>query len=160
VLGAFTLSTTQCVGCQEERTDGYGVASSGNGTVHGPALDGAPCVSVEWQRVDVPMEPFLDGSGLTRIPSCSGGPVKGEDGWVPGDRGFFLVRPSDASRLVIALDGGGACWNATTCVDSPLAENGPYEAEINESVSYLVKTSGIGDESEPANLFRDFGVST
>jgi len=129
----------------------------GTGLIAASLWAAASDVLAGWQRIDVPMEPFIDATGVTRTPSCSGGPVKGDDGWAVGDRQFsFFVRPGDDSRLVIALDGGGACWNAATCVGSVLADNASYEAEVTEDVAYLDNASGIGDVGEPSNPFRDF----
>jgi hypothetical protein len=110
-----------------------------------------------WQRIDVPSEPFVDAAGVTRIPGCSGGPVRGAAGWVAGDTQFsFFLRPGADDRLIVLLDGGGACWNDTTCVGSALADNATYEAEVTEDVAGLETAPGIGDLSDPANPFHGF----
>ncbi len=108
-----------------------------------------------WVRIDAP-EQFVDRSGVLRRPSCSGGPklVDSPVGPVPvpADTQYaFFILPGDAHGLAVLWDGGGACWDATTCVGSALLGTPIYNLEVDETVEELETIGGIGDNSNPDN---------
>ena len=109
-----------------------------------------------WEQVDA-SEPFVDHDGQMRSPSCSGGPVVTPGGIVPADTSFsFFIRKGDPHKLLIALDGGGACWDPNTCIGSALAGDAVYTLAVDETVESLEMTGGIGDLDQPDNPFSDF----
>jgi hypothetical protein len=73
------------------------------------------------------------------------GPPRGEWRWVdvPGTTcsdgsttGLAVNRGADDARLVIFLDGGGACWDALTCFTFGVAKPGPFrEAEWQQRIA-------------------------
>jgi len=60
----------------------------------------------------------------------------------------FFVREGDPKRLLICLQGGGACWNYATCVKNPT-----YDAAVDSSDN-PTRLSGIFDLENPENPFR------
>ena len=109
--------------------------------------------------------PLLDPAGVpTGGPDPSGPDSPGRDTqWeevVPGgtcacadgSEWSFWVRDADPSKVVLFLDGGGACWDATTCAftteesttyDWNVAGQGPSEG-------------GVFDTTTAENPFRDY----
>ena len=110
----------------------------------------------DWQQIDA-SDPFIDRNNITRAPSCSGGPKLTQEGVVPADTAFsFFFRAGDSSKLLIALDGGGACWDPNTCIGSALLGDPIYELEVDETPETLAELGGIADLDNPANPFRDY----
>ncbi len=101
-----------------------------------------------WKQIVNASSPFVDRNGVSRTPSCSGGPEK-----TPFS---FFIREGDPRKLVIALDGGGACWDGNTCVGSVLTRNPIYELEIDETPESLEELGGIGDITDLDNPLRKF----
>ncbi|MCI0504803.1 MAG: pectinacetylesterase family protein [Gammaproteobacteria bacterium] len=110
----------------------------------------------DWQQIDVP-DSFVDRNGITRQPGCSGAPQLTAGGIIPSDTKFsFFIREGDAGKLLIALDGGGACWETNTCIGSALAGNPVYEPVVNETPESLADIGGLGDITNPGNPLSDF----
>jgi hypothetical protein len=112
-----------------------------------------------WQEITDASEPFVDGSGTPRAPSCSGGPVPDSSGGgfaVPADPEFsFFFHGGDPDKLAIAFDGGGACWDTNTCIGSALSGDPIYDLVIDESAAMLNVPGGIGDRNNPENPLRN-----
>lgn len=109
-----------------------------------------------WQRIEVPAS-FVDRDGVTRQPRCAGAPQLTAGGIEPTDTEFsFFVREGNPRKLLIALDGGGACWEANTCIGSALAGDPIYEPVVNESPESLATAGGLGDLGNPGNPLSDF----
>src|SRR5690554_5094446 len=77
-------------------------------------------VHAQWVEIDA-SAPFTDRDGVLRTPACSGGPqlVQTPQGVVPvpADTAYsFFFRPGDPRKLAVFWDGGGACWDANTCI--------------------------------------------
>ena len=113
-----------------------------------------------WTRIDAPAQ-FVDRNGVLRRPSCSGGPklVDSPVGPVPvaADTQYaFFFRQGDQRRLAVLWDGGGACWDATTCVGSALLGNPIYNLEVDETVEELETIGGIGDNNNPNNPIASY----
>ncbi|WP_405231705.1 pectin acetylesterase-family hydrolase [Lentisalinibacter salinarum] len=135
----------------------------------------------EWDRIDLegPIEVTLS-DGRTRMlePSCSGGPkpVLNENGDPTGaiepanTDFFFFVQRGNPNRLLVGLDGGGACWDAVTCIGSPLQEelgvlpppldqlieDSTYTQELDETAEGLAQAGGIFDARNPDNPFANY----
>ena len=114
----------------------------------------------EWDRIDLegPIDITLsDGSTRTLEPSCSGGPKPSPTGPVPANTDFyFFVQKGNSNRLLFGLDGGGACWDALTCIGSPLAGQSTYTQELDETAEGLAQTGGIFDARNPENPFANY----
>jgi hypothetical protein len=97
----------------------------------------------------------------TRSPGAPAGPVVpgaspwdkvvpgGETSCADGSEFTFWTRPADPSRVVLFLEGGGACWDATMCAFSD-AEPPMYDWNITGGDDPVFK-GGIFDLSNPAN---------
>lgn len=113
-----------------------------------------------WTQIDLsgPIETQLpDGSMRTLHPSCSGGPVVTETGIRPGNTDyFFFVKKGNPNRLLITLNGGGACWDAATCIGSPLTDLSTYTVELDETPGRLADAEGIFDTSNPENPYKNY----
>ena len=108
--------------------------------------------TTSWERVEVP-EHFVDDQGVERFPSCSGGPQPTGTP-VPQiadtDYAFFLFL-CNPSKLAIFFDGGGACWDANTCIGSALLGASVYSQTVDETVEGLNMSRGLGDLDNPDN---------
>lgn len=112
-----------------------------------------------WIRIDL-NEPFTDSSGVPRQPSCSGGPIPTGNPIIPiapADTQFaFFLRKANPRKLLIALDGGGACWDANTCIGTALAGDPIYQLTVNETPETLAQAGGIADLDNPHNPFANY----
>ena len=125
-------------------------------------LVAAPAGSTEtsWERIHVP-DYFVDDHGIERRPSCSGGPelVATSAGVFPqaADKQYaFFFRPGNPSKLAIFWDGGGACWDANTCIGTALQGAPIYSLTVDETVDSLNASEGLGKLSEPDNPIADY----
>ncbi|MGD8572820.1 MAG: pectin acetylesterase-family hydrolase [Gammaproteobacteria bacterium] len=109
-----------------------------------------------WQQINVP-DSFVDRNGVTREPSCSGGPVPTTTGIESADTEFsFFIREGNPDKLLVALDGGGACWDANTCIGSALTPNPVYNLVVDETPGSLANAGGLGDVDNPDNPLSDY----
>jgi hypothetical protein len=109
-----------------------------------------------WQQIDVPGS-FTDRNNILREPSCSGGPKVIPGGVIAADTELsFFFRAGDPRKLLIALDGGGACWDPNTCVGSALLGDPIYELEVDETPESLSEIGGIAELDNPSNPLRDY----
>jgi len=64
----------------------------------------------------------------------------------------FFARQGTVNRLVVYFQGGGACWNATSCgLGSPL-----FKDATNDSDNPANSAQGIFDLDNPDNPFKDW----
>ncbi|HKE91244.1 MAG TPA: pectin acetylesterase-family hydrolase [Gemmatimonadales bacterium] len=66
----------------------------------------------------------------------------------------FFVHPGDPRRLVIYLNGGGACWNNLNC---DLHGRGTFR-DVIDTTQLPDQKSGIFDFANPRNPARDFTI--
>ena len=114
--------------------------------------------AADWVRIDA-SEPFVDQGGVERHPGCSGGPQLVPDSPlpVPADTDFaFFFRPGDPSKLAVFFDGGGACWDANTCIGSALLGTPVYSLSVDETPASLGEAGGLGDVDNPENPVGDY----
>lgn len=71
-----------------------------------------------------------------------------------GSEFAFWVRPADPTKVVLFLEGGGACWDATTCAFSD-ANSTTYDWNVTGGDDPMFQ-SGIFDLSHPDNPFADY----
>lgn len=113
-----------------------------------------------WDQIylDGPIVTTLaDGSVRTLEPSCSGGPVPTPGGPMPADtQYYFFVQKGNPNKLLIGLDGGGACWDAATCIGSPLAGSSTYTQALDETPDRLEQSEGLFDARNPDNPFHNY----
>lgn len=108
-----------------------------------------------WQQVNA-SAPFVDRNGKARFPSCSGAP---EPPFFvnPSPTEFsFFFRAGNPKKLVIAFDGGGACWDELTCLGSVVAGDPVYNPVIDETPADLDAADGLGDRDNPENPVADY----
>lgn len=100
---------------------------------------------------------LADGSTRTVEPSCSGGPVMTPSGPQPGDTQYsFFIQKGNPNKLLIALDGGGACWNEATCIGSVLAGQPTYSRVVDETPASLAQGRGLLDGRNPENPYKEY----
>jgi hypothetical protein len=121
----------------------------------------------EWERIDL-AGPYTveisdgDGGTVSRTvePSCSGGPVLDDNspaGFRTGKSDYyFFVRAGNPNRILIALDGGGACWDAATCIGSPLTGSSTYTVELDETAEGLGAGQGLLDITNEDNPYKNY----
>ena len=94
------------------------------------------------------------------MPSCSGGPqeVPGSPLPVPSDpQYYFFIQAGNPNKILIGLDGGGACWDAATCIGSPLSDFGStYTVALDETPARLANAEGVFDSNNPDNPFHNY----
>ena len=115
----------------------------------------------QWDRIDVGgiiQTTLPDGSERVLQPSCSGGPQFTAGGGIePASTEFyFFVQQGNPNKILIGLDGGGACWDAATCVGSPLIGGSTYQVALDETVESLAAAEGFFDARNPENPFHNY----
>jgi hypothetical protein len=106
---------------------------------------------------------FVPGMPITATPN--------QWTWVPFDNAFCAngtatgigINPSaSGTRVLIYLEGGGACWDALTCYTLQTAANfvtgysqTNFEAESTDT-TYLALPGGFFDRTASANPFQDY----
>lgn len=65
----------------------------------------------------------------------------------------FFVHPGEPTRLLLEFEGGGGCWNDTTCTSDVYTRRITVDPEAARQQGLLV---GIYDRGNPANPFRDW----
>ena len=76
----------------------------------------------------------------------------GETGCAFGEPFEFWVREADPSRVMVFLQGGGACWSAASCAPGPRQA---FDAAI-DSADFAQRRDGIFDAHAAANPFRGY----
>ena len=114
----------------------------------------------DWDQIylDGAIETQLpDGSFRILHPSCSGGPelLDGEVVAASTDY-YFFVQKGNPNKLLIGLDGGGACWDADTCIGSPLTGQSTYTVALDETPDRLADAEGLFDSRNPENPFHNY----
>lgn len=66
------------------------------------------------------------------------------------------VNRGSSEDLLFFLNGGGACWDALTCLQIGAAATGPFGRAEFETLASAAATGTIFDRSAAANPFRDY----
>jgi hypothetical protein len=69
---------------------------------------------------------------------------------------FFFVQRGNTNKLLFGLDGGGACWDAATCVGSPLTGSSTYTVSLNGLPGTIAGAEGIFNTRNRKNPFRNY----
>lgn len=114
----------------------------------------------EWVQIPLngPIEYELpDGDIRMLDPSCSNGPMLTDNGIEPADPQFsFLMQMVNPRKLLIFMDGGGACWDAETCLGTPLIGASTYTQYVDETPEDAATAGGIFDADNPDNPYSDY----
>lgn len=122
-----------------------------------------------WQKIDVAGMTYqvTDGNGVARqiAPSCSGGPVcrpdrvTGQPSCRAGNKQFsFYFKPGKEKKLLVFFDGGGACWNSSTCITGAQTPLPAFIPELNPN-SDPRNIGGLFDVKNKANPYRDWSMA-
>ena len=65
----------------------------------------------------------------------------------------FFIRRGDPAKLLIEFEGGGACWNGTTCDADIYSKAVTSDPETARKSGQL---QGIYDRTNPSNPLKDF----
>jgi hypothetical protein len=104
------------------------------------------------QRLDPANETFgPSGSGTSTVAGWGKIVPGGECACSDGSEFSFLVHPGDPAKVVVYLEGGGACFNAELCDPT----NGIYRVDAERPAP---GPSGIFDFGDPRNPFADHTV--
>ena len=133
----------------------------------GMSLCAGAALADGWEQVAVPdalSVTLADGSQRDLQPSCSGGPQLANPalGLAPGnvvaaetDFSYF-VQMGNPNRVLFFLDGGGACWNAETCIGSPLFSDSTYTQTVDETPEALENAGGVLDGDNDSNPYANY----
>ncbi len=113
----------------------------------------------EWQIIPVPdsMTVSLPGGGQKTVqPSCAMDeiPVPGPDGtpvMIPNDFQFYF-QPGESDNLLVFMQGGGACWNGATCVDSLILQQ---DEDPQSRPTYNPSIHSANDPRTAGGIFND-----
>jgi hypothetical protein len=163
IAGALLMVAIAHAGNESNDHGGKGIAEhSTNGTHQDGGKDSNEHGrrSPAWKQVFLngPTDVTLaDGSIITVDPSCSGGPVMTPAGPVPGNTQYsFFIQSGNPEKLLVAFDGGGACWDQTTCIGSVLAGQPTYSRIVDETPESLAQGAGLLDDGNPKNPFKEY----
>lgn len=111
--------------------------------------------------IEIEAEGSFDDNGVTRTPSCSGGPELVDTPFGPlpmaADTQYsFFVREGNPRKLAILFDGGGTCYDANTCIGTGLAGAPIYSQTVDETPESLEAFGGLGDIENPDNPIADY----
>ena len=131
----------------------------GDGFMHVGAPLTGPGASEEWDAAQEACQfVFEDALGQEGESGAAGGVAADWEQVVPGgdcqcsdgSEFSFWMREADPSRVVLFLDGGGACFSVETCAP----ESGLYTTAITEGPN----GDGVFDFADERNPFADYSV--
>ena len=99
----------------------------------------------QWEKITIPHGTYfveVNGEDREIQPSCALDFLVPDDpDGVDGQEYSFYFKPGKADKLLVFFNGGGACWDATTCVDS-LSNPNPFKVVSHPFMSLAVETWG------------------
>ena len=75
-----------------------------------------------------------------------------------GDPYSYWVYPGETDNLLLFFQGGGGCWNASTCRDNGAAFNGFMSQRISQGAIIRRGAAVLLDMDHPENPFGDYTV--
>lgn len=110
-----------------------------------------------WQKISVPAGPIastgVNGEPREIVPGCA---LSSSTDGVKSDFSFFY-RPGKKEKLAVFFNGGGACWDYTTCVASLQSQLPTYVPAMDAS-NTPVGAGGMFDLSRDDNPFKDWSI--
>ncbi len=104
-----------------------------------------------WQKIAVPAEKYtvqVNGAQRDIYPGCA----------LPGSEYAFYFKPGIEDKLVVFFNGGGACWNSTTCLTSLQSPLPAYVPSVNAPGNAPQNLKGVFNLDNPDNPFRDWSI--
>jgi hypothetical protein len=130
-----------------------------NGNSQSPNNDGgaAQDLSPLSQKFDMALGPAPMGTAITATPdqwtwvdfpdsSCDDGSATG----------IGVYKSSKSDNVLVFLNGGGACWDYTTCYQLKIAARGPFQKPQFDQFAAGSPTGTVFDRAEPMNPFKDW----
>ena len=104
-----------------------------------------------WQRISAPQQATVTVNGNAREihPSCA----------FDGDDYSFYFKPGKSDKLVIFFNGGGACWNATTCLASLQTATPAYVPTDEINLNNPIGQDGLLNLNNPDNPYKDWSIA-
>jgi hypothetical protein len=75
-----------------------------------------------------------------------------------GDPYTFYLKPGKTDKLLVYFNGGGACWDNNTCVDSLITNNPVYATSSTDSFNNPGLMDGILDVDNPDNPYAAWSM--
>ncbi len=104
-----------------------------------------------WQRINAPQQAIVTVNGESREihPGCA----------FAGDDYSFYFKKGKSNKLAIFFNGGGACWNSTTCLSS-LQTAAPAYVPTDDYVSNDPSLQdGMLNLNNPDNPYKDWSIA-
>lgn len=104
-----------------------------------------------WKRIKAPQHATVKLNGTTREikPGCA----------FAGDDYSFYFKKGKSDKLVILFNGGGACWNSTTCLASLTSPSPSYVPSDDLPSNDPMLRDGILSLSNPDNPYKDWSIA-
>jgi len=124
--------------------------------VLGLALFGMACEEEEEEEGEATATPAATQAASPQTPDLAAGWTKIEPGGdticSQGTPYAYYVHPGTVNRLVVYFQGGGACWNDSTCSNPDTF----FDDAVDESDNPENWAEGVGDLDNPDNPFKDW----
>lgn len=107
--------------------------------------------SNNWQRINAPQHATIKLDGVDREihPGCA----------FAGDDYSFYFKKGKSDKLVILFNGGGACWNSTTCLASLKSPAPAYVPSDEFPNSNPLLQDGVLSLTNPDNPYKDWNIA-
>ena len=107
--------------------------------------------SNDWQRISAPQQATVKVNGEEReiYPGCA----------FQGDDYSFYFKKGKRDKLVIFFNGGGACWNSTTCLASLQSALPTYVPSDDLPSNNPLLQDGVLNLNNPDNPYRDWSIA-
>ncbi len=104
-----------------------------------------------WQRINAPQHATVKLNGVDREihPGCA----------FAGDDYSFYFKKGKSDKLAILFNGGGACWNSTTCLASLNSPAPSYVPSDEFANSNPLLQDGMLNLSNPDNPYKDWNIA-
>lgn len=107
-----------------------------------------------WEKVLAePVSVEFNGESRLISPGCA---IPTEDN--PEAGYAFYFKPGKTDKLMVLFNGGGACWNTETCVDSLLSGSPTYFPALSIPDNDPSNWGGILDLENADNPYRDWSI--
>jgi hypothetical protein len=100
-----------------------------------------PDIPKEWTKITPGPTQFM---GKNLVPTCSGYPTT-------NPTFSFFVKGGTVNNVVVYFQGGGACWDWTTCISNPV-----FYPDVTDGDNPAYSPYGMFDLSNPDNPFKDW----